>query len=54
MGRTDFHGGDIEKLKRSFKRLMSLPPETKVLAGHGPDTTIRRERSDNFFHGFLV
>ncbi len=54
VGRTDFHGGDIEKLKRSFKRLMSLPPETKVLAGHGPDTTIRRERSDNFFHSFLV
>ena len=54
VGRTDFHGGDIEKLKRSFKRLMSLPPETKVLTGHGPDTTIRRERSDNFFHDFLV
>ncbi|HWR59004.1 MAG TPA: MBL fold metallo-hydrolase [Thermodesulfovibrionales bacterium] len=49
VGRTDFHGGDMTKLKQSFDRLMTLPPETKVLAGHGPASTIGRERSDNFF-----
>lgn len=49
VGRTDFYGGDINKLKQSFRRLMSLPPETKVLAGHGPGTTIGREKTDNFF-----
>ncbi len=49
VGRTDFHGGDMNKLRRSFERLMSLPPETRVLAGHGPDTTIETERSENFF-----
>lgn len=49
VGRTDFPGGDMKKLKWSFDRLMSLPPETKILAGHGPASTVGRERSDNFF-----
>ncbi len=49
VGRTDFHGGDMGKLKQSFDRLMSLPPETEVLTGHGPNSTIGRERVDNFF-----
>jgi hydroxyacylglutathione hydrolase len=49
VGRTDFHGGDITKLKASFQRLLSLPPETEVLAGHGPNSTIGRERSENIF-----
>lgn len=49
VGRTDFHGGDLNKLKESFQRLLSLPPETEVLAGHGPNSTIGRERSENFF-----
>ncbi|MCL5023882.1 MAG: MBL fold metallo-hydrolase [Nitrospirae bacterium] len=49
VGRTDFHGGDMSRLKRSFERLLALPPETRVLAGHGPDSTIGRERSENVF-----
>jgi glyoxylase-like metal-dependent hydrolase (beta-lactamase superfamily II) len=49
VGRTDFHGGDMNKLKESFEKLLSLPPETEVLAGHGPSSTIGRERSENFF-----
>ena len=32
VGRTDFHGGNITKLKESFQRLLSLPPDTEVLA----------------------
>jgi glyoxylase-like metal-dependent hydrolase (beta-lactamase superfamily II) len=49
VGRTDFHGGNINKLKESVRRLLALPPETRVLAGHGPDSTIGKERSENFF-----
>ncbi len=49
VGRTDFHGGDMNKLKESFNRLLSLPEDTEVLAGHGPASTIGRERSENFF-----
>jgi hydroxyacylglutathione hydrolase len=49
VGRTDLPGGDILKLKASFQRLMSLPSEIRVLPGHGPETTIGREKTDNFF-----
>ncbi len=53
VGRTDFHGGDMKKLKQSFDRLMALPPETRVLPGHGPASTIGTERSENFFPGLF-
>ncbi len=49
VGRTDLYGGDIRKLKNSFKRLMALPDDTKVLPGHGPETTIGEEKINNFF-----
>ncbi len=49
VGRTDFFGGDINKLKQSFQRLMTLPEETKVLPGHGPATTIGHEKKFNMF-----
>lgn len=49
VGRTDFYGGDMNKLKESFKRLMSLPENTRVLPGHGPETTIGHEKRENSF-----
>ncbi|MBI3592806.1 MAG: MBL fold metallo-hydrolase [Nitrospirae bacterium] len=49
VGRTDFYGGDMGKLKKSFQRLMSLPEDTKVLPGHGSLTTIGREKKENVF-----
>ena len=49
VGRTDFHGGSLPKLKESFKRLIDLPEDTVVLPGHGPKTTISQERTNNFF-----
>ncbi len=49
VGRTDFPGGDINKLKKSFKRLLELPDDTDVLSGHGPETTIGREKKENAF-----
>ena len=49
VGRTDLFGGDIDMLKKSFKRLMALPDNTRVLAGHGPQSTIGKERISNFF-----
>lgn len=53
VGRTDFPGGSIDKLKESFKRLLALPEETKILSGHGPETTVGIERKTNFFVGEL-
>ncbi|MFN3396020.1 MAG: MBL fold metallo-hydrolase [Thermodesulfovibrionales bacterium] len=49
VGRTDFYGGDMNKLRDSFNRLMLLPEETKILPGHGPHSTIGIEKRDNPF-----
>jgi len=49
VGRTDLYGGDEKKLKESFKRLMSLPENIRVLPGHGPETSIAREKRENMF-----
>lgn len=48
VGRTDFTYGDGLALLRGIKEiLLSLPDETAVLCGHGPTTTIGRERRAN-------
>jgi glyoxylase-like metal-dependent hydrolase (beta-lactamase superfamily II) len=42
-GRTDVAGGSPARMVSSLRRLYELPPETRVLPGHGPETTIGRE-----------
>jgi len=49
VGRTDFPGGSAKELKRSFARIIALPPETRIFSGHGPSTTVKYEKKDNFF-----
>ncbi len=50
IGRTDFPGCSHKKLMDSIhNKLMSLPDETVVLPGHGPQTTIATERKHNPF-----
>jgi glyoxylase-like metal-dependent hydrolase (beta-lactamase superfamily II) len=49
IGRTDFYGGNIEALKVSFKRVLSLPSETTIFPGHGNWTTVADEWKQNFF-----
>jgi hydroxyacylglutathione hydrolase len=49
VGRTDLYGGNMADLRRSFKRLMSLPDSIRILPGHGPESTIGREKTANFF-----
>ena len=49
VGRTDFPGGSLTELKRSFARIIALPPETRIFPGHGPLTTVKNEKEDNFF-----
>ena len=44
VGRTDFFGGSEEALAESVKELLSLPASLTVYPGHGPRTTIARER----------
>lgn len=50
IGRTDLPGGDMTTLLNSVKsKLMTLPDSTIVYPGHGPATTIGRERNSNPF-----
>lgn len=50
IGRTDLPGGDTETLLASIRReLFTLPDDTRVLSGHGPETTIGEERRTNPF-----
>jgi hydroxyacylglutathione hydrolase len=43
-GRTDLPGGSQDQLVESLARLAGLPVELRVLPGHGPATTIEREK----------
>jgi glyoxylase-like metal-dependent hydrolase (beta-lactamase superfamily II) len=48
VGRTDFPGGSHEQLIDSIRtKLLTLPEKTKVYPGHGPSTTIGREKRFN-------
>ena len=50
VGRVDLPGGSMEVLMRSIEeRLLTLPDETRVYPGHGPETTIGNERVHNPF-----
>jgi glyoxylase-like metal-dependent hydrolase (beta-lactamase superfamily II) len=48
IGRTDLPGGSFEEMQESLARVaLRQPDETVVRPGHGPDTTIGRERLVN-------
>jgi hydroxyacylglutathione hydrolase len=50
VGRVDLPGGSMEVLMRSIEeQLLTLPDETTVYPGHGPQTTIGNERTSNPF-----
>jgi len=50
IGRTDLPRGDQRTLIRSIQReVLSLPDETRLLPGHGPETTVGQEREFNPF-----
>jgi hydroxyacylglutathione hydrolase len=50
IGRTDLPGGDPSAMQRSLReRVLTQPDDSLVLPGHGPATTISRERAGNPF-----
>jgi len=50
IGRTDFPDGDMRQLSQGIRqRLYSLPDDTLLLPGHGPATTVAREKRTNPF-----
>lgn len=50
IGRTDFPGGDYDLIQTSLRdQLLALEDTTRVIPGHGPETTIGQERRENPF-----
>jgi glyoxylase-like metal-dependent hydrolase (beta-lactamase superfamily II) len=54
IGRTDLPLSDPHGMARSLERLASLPGDTVLYPGHGPSTTLARERAENPFLNGMV
>lgn len=54
VGRTDFPGGDAGVLKKSVvEKIFTLPDQTTIYSGHGPETSVGDEKLQNpFFHEY--
>jgi glyoxylase-like metal-dependent hydrolase (beta-lactamase superfamily II) len=52
VGRTDLPGASWEQLEKSIRsQIFTLPGETRLLSGHGPETTVGEEKRNNPFVG---
>lgn len=50
IGRTDLPGGSHDVLMRSIRdQVLTLPAQTRLLSGHGPETTVEEELAENPF-----
>jgi len=49
IGRTDFAGGSDTQIRQSLRRLAMLPGDYRLYPGHGPVTSLERERRKNPF-----
>jgi glyoxylase-like metal-dependent hydrolase (beta-lactamase superfamily II) len=48
VGRTDLKGGNTTQLLCSiYNQIFTLPPETRLLSGHGTETTVADEKEYN-------
>jgi len=53
IGRTDLPGGSFSQLETSIKnQIYSLPDEVTIYPGHGPETTVKHEKTNNPFVKF--
>jgi len=52
VGRTDLPGGDWDQLEKRIRtQVFNMPDETRLLSGHGPETTVGEEKGNNPFVG---
>ncbi|HNR01940.1 MAG TPA: MBL fold metallo-hydrolase [Anaerolineaceae bacterium] len=52
IGRTDLDGGSFNQLKKSIEtQIFTLPPQTLLIPGHGPTTTVGEEMRLNPYVG---
>lgn len=55
IGRTDLPGSDAKVLKQSIEtQILPLPDDYQLLSGHGPVTTLGRERAQNYVLAHLL
>lgn len=54
IGRTDLAGGDPEAMVRSLQKLKEIRGDMPVLPGHGPETTLARERDYNPYMSMMA
>ncbi len=54
IGRTGFPGGSDKEMRQSLRRLVMLPGDWRLYPGHGPATSLERERQENPFLTGLV
>ncbi len=54
VGRTDLPGGDSRVLTQSLRRLVTLPDDTRIFCGHGPDTVLAEEKRINPFMKYFA
>ncbi|MGM0381576.1 MAG: MBL fold metallo-hydrolase, partial [bacterium] len=48
IGRTDLPGGNMAVLKQTVaEKIFTLPEETRICPGHGPETTVQKEKQTN-------
>jgi hydroxyacylglutathione hydrolase len=52
IGRSDLPGGELAVLLNSIRsQILTLPPQTRLLSGHGPETSVGEEKTENPFLG---
>jgi glyoxylase-like metal-dependent hydrolase (beta-lactamase superfamily II) len=47
IGRTDFPGGSMDQMEASLAKLKQLPDATRIICGHGSESTIGQEKKTN-------
>lgn len=49
IGRTDMPTGSVIDMQKSIKLIKTYPDDIKIYPGHGEPTTLKREKSNNYF-----
>ena len=49
IGRTDLPSGNQNEMFKSLNKIKSYPGDTKIYPGHGPSTTLKYEKENNYF-----
>ena len=50
IGRTDLPSGSYDEISKSIStKILALPENVKIFPGHGPESTLKKEKSDNPF-----